>query len=102
MAGMMSRLLGDWDSAAEAYGAAAADDGGEELPDMLKMWLKVQLDEIQALKQQRRQQQQQQNYHKWQRSRSMSRVTAPGGDSGIYISIVMVGRHDNTQVRWIS
>ena len=101
---MLSRLLGDWEGALAAYAdAVAADDGdggegrgGGELPDILVKWLDLQFDELRALQQQQQQQQQQQ--YAWQRTRSIARLTPPGGDSGIYISIVMVGRHDNTQV----
>ena len=96
MRGMMSRLLGDWNSAAEAYAAAVGGAAADMLPESLKMWLTMQLDELRALKQQQQQQQQQQ--YTWHRARSLARVTPPGGDGSIYISIVMVGRHDNTQV----
>ncbi len=104
MRGMLSRLLGDWEGALASYADAVAADeggggggvgGGRELPDILVKWLNLQFDELRALRQ--RQQQQQQQYA-WQRTRSIARLTPPGGDSGIYISIVMVGRHDNTQV----
>jgi hypothetical protein len=106
MRGMLSRLLGDWEGALAAYAdAAAADDGGGggggggELPDILVKWLNLQFDELRALQQQQLlQQQQQQQQYAWQRTRSIARLTPPGGNSGIYISIVMVGRHDNTQV----
>jgi hypothetical protein len=100
--GMMQRLLGNWVTAMEAFAAAASADGGQphdELPSSIKVWLDVQLREIRQLEQQQQQQQKQkQQQYAWKRTQLQSRLTAPGGDGSTYISIVMVGRHDNTQV----
>jgi hypothetical protein len=99
MAGMVQRLLGNWQDALEAYAAAASGAGQahDELPEPLQVWLDAQVMELQQLHHQH-QQQQQQPPHKWKRTRLLSRLTTPGGDGSTYISIVMVGRHDNTQV----
>ncbi len=99
--GMVQRLQGNWGGALVAYAAAASDEeqARDELPELLKAWVDAQLIELQELQQQQKQQQQQQPYA-WKRTRSVSQLSPPGGDGRTYISIVMVGRHDNTQVMY--
>ncbi len=101
---IVARLIGEWQGATDAYAAAAAGGGGGDMPALLRQWIGEQREELHQLLQQQQQQQQQQQrvVYTWQRARSLSRMTSPGGDGSVYISIVMVGRHDNTQVQPVS
>ncbi len=113
---VVARLIGDWQVAFDAYAAAAAGGGGDggggggEMPALLRQWIGEQTEELRQLLQQQEQPPQQQQeeeqgqhaVYTWKRARSLSRMTSPGGDGSVYISIVMVGRHDNTQVQPVS
>jgi hypothetical protein len=99
LAGMMQRLLGNWEKAIDELAAAAGDGGGQpldELPNSIRGWVNAQLNQLRQLEDQ---QQQQKPQHVWKRTSLQSRLTSPGGDGSTYISIIMVGRHDNTQVQ---
>jgi hypothetical protein len=109
---VVARLIGDWQVAIDAYFVAAAGGGGGggEMPALLRQWIGEQTEELRQLLQQQAQPQKQQQeeeqgqhaVYTWKRARSLSRMTSPGGDGSVYISIVMVGRHDNTQVQAVS